>query len=121
MSVVDDDSSCTKVAVKKLLPKIVAWQQEKGYPLKLSAEATLKLADDPELLDLMFRANFREVFTGIENPRPASLTETQTNCTTCGATRRRTIWRASLMRALWCRSGLSSVSTKTTPTLLPSS
>ena len=67
----------TRLRSKKLLPKIIACQHEQDYPLKLSTEATLNLADDPELLDLMFRANFREVFIGIENPRPASLAETQ--------------------------------------------
>ena len=74
---VDDNFIGNKVAVKKLLPEIIAWQIEHDYPLILSTEATLNLADDPELMDLMYQANFREVFIGIESPRPASLEETK--------------------------------------------
>ena len=75
--VVDDNFIGNKVAVKTLLPEIIAWQEAHGYPLTLSTEATLNLADDPVLLDLMFRANFRDVFIGIESPREASLAETR--------------------------------------------
>ncbi|MEL6887847.1 MAG: radical SAM protein [Pseudomonadota bacterium] len=75
--VVDDNFIGNKVAVKKLLPEIIAWQEKHGYPLTLSTEATINLADDPDLLDLMCRANFRDVFIGIESPRAASLAETR--------------------------------------------
>jgi radical SAM superfamily enzyme YgiQ (UPF0313 family) len=43
--------------------------------MQLITEASIDLADDPELLELMYRANFRSVFIGIETPRPASLQE----------------------------------------------
>ena len=43
----------------------------------LSTEASINLADDPELLDLLYRANFRHVFIGIETPRMESLKETK--------------------------------------------
>ncbi|WP_245306351.1 radical SAM protein [Roseovarius aestuariivivens] len=75
--VVDDNFIGNKVAVKKMLPAIIDWQQAHGYPLVLSTEATLNLADDPELMDLMVEANFREVFIGIESPRAAALQETK--------------------------------------------
>ena len=48
-----------------------------GYPLRLTTEASINLADDAELLDLLYRANFRSVFIGIETPREASLRETK--------------------------------------------
>ena len=32
---------------------------EHSYPLRLATEASINLADDPELLELMYRANFR--------------------------------------------------------------
>ncbi len=75
--IVDDNFIGNKVAVKQLLPEIIAWQERHGYPLTLSTEATLNLADDPDLLDMMYRANFRDVFIGIESPRAASLAETR--------------------------------------------
>ncbi|RLT13537.1 MAG: hypothetical protein DWI25_06830 [Planctomycetota bacterium] len=48
-----------------------------NYPLRLTTEASIDLADDEELLDLMYRANFRSVFIGIETPRIDSLIETK--------------------------------------------
>jgi radical SAM superfamily enzyme YgiQ (UPF0313 family) len=47
------------------------------YPLRLTTEASVNLADDEELLDLMYHANFRSVFIGIETPRIESLKETK--------------------------------------------
>jgi radical SAM superfamily enzyme YgiQ (UPF0313 family) len=52
------------------------WKQH-NYPLRLTTEASIDLADQPELLDLMYRANFRSVFIGIETPRIESLKETK--------------------------------------------
>jgi radical SAM superfamily enzyme YgiQ (UPF0313 family) len=51
--------------------------EEHGYPLRLTTEASIDLANDAELLDLMYRANFRSVFIGIETPRMDSLKETK--------------------------------------------
>jgi radical SAM superfamily enzyme YgiQ (UPF0313 family) len=46
-----------------------------GYPLSLGTEASLNLADDPGLLEMVARAGFEEVFVGIESPNPGSLEE----------------------------------------------
>jgi radical SAM superfamily enzyme YgiQ (UPF0313 family) len=73
---VDDNFIGNKREAKKLLPRIIAWQMEHGYPLTFITEASVNLADDPELLDLMVKANFRSVFVGIETPRMDSLIET---------------------------------------------
>ena len=51
--------------------------EEHGYPLHLTTEASIDLAEDPELLEMMYRANFRSVFIGIETPRIDSLNETK--------------------------------------------
>ena len=75
--VVDDNFIGNKKAAKELLRQIIAWQKEHGYPLRLNTEASVNLADDAELLDLMYEANFRAVFIGIETPREASLKETK--------------------------------------------
>ena len=75
--VVDDNFIGNKGEAKKLLHSIIAWQREHGYPLQLSTEASINLADDREFIELMVQANFRQVFIGIETPREASLMETR--------------------------------------------
>jgi radical SAM superfamily enzyme YgiQ (UPF0313 family) len=73
--VVDDNLIGNKRAIKPLLRDVAAWQQANGYPLVLFTEASLDLAEDAELLDLMVEANFVTVFVGIESPSEASLRE----------------------------------------------
>jgi len=75
--IVDDNFIGNKLLAQELLLRIIPWQKEHGYPLKLSTEASVNLADDAEFLDLMYQANFRHVFLGIETPREASLKETK--------------------------------------------
>ncbi len=75
--IVDDNFIGNKKKAKALLEKIVPWMERHRYPLRLTTEASIDLADDPELLELMYRANFRSVFIGIETPRLASLQETK--------------------------------------------
>ena len=75
--IVDDNFIGNKKKAKDLLEQIVPWMEEHRYPLRLTTEASIDLADDPELLDLMYRANFRSVFIGIETPRMDSLRETK--------------------------------------------
>ncbi|MBI4614591.1 MAG: DUF4070 domain-containing protein [Planctomycetes bacterium] len=75
--IVDDNFIGNKAAAKGLLRIIVPWQERHGYPLRLMTEASINLADDAELLELMYAANFRQVFIGIETPREASLRETK--------------------------------------------
>ena len=75
--IVDDNFIGNKKKAKDLLEQIVPWMEEHRYPLRLTTEASIDLADDPELLDLMYRANFRSVFIGIETPRMDSLKETK--------------------------------------------
>jgi radical SAM superfamily enzyme YgiQ (UPF0313 family) len=75
--IVDDNFIGDKGKAKALLEQLVPWMEQHKYPLRLTTEASINLADDPELLDLMYRANFRSVFIGIETPRQASLEETK--------------------------------------------
>jgi hypothetical protein len=56
---------------------LIPWQKANGYPLALSTEASINLAEDDELMELMTEANFRHVFIGIESPRAESLKETR--------------------------------------------
>jgi radical SAM superfamily enzyme YgiQ (UPF0313 family) len=74
---VDDNFIGNKIEAKRLLRRIIEWQEQRDFPLEFVTEASINLANDPELIDLMVQANFRSVFIGIETPREASLTETR--------------------------------------------
>ena len=74
---VDDNFIGNKREAKKLLRAIVAWQKTLRRPLHLSTEASINLADDAEMLQLMREACFDRVFVGIETPNLASLKETR--------------------------------------------
>jgi radical SAM superfamily enzyme YgiQ (UPF0313 family) len=74
---VDDNFIGNKKAVKAFLPRLIAWQQEHGYPFKFSTEASINLSDDAELLALMRAANFTMIFVGIESPDTDTLVSMQ--------------------------------------------
>src|SRR5262249_24354307 len=62
-----------KKALKAFLPELARWQRAHDQPFEFSTEASLNLADDPALLEMMKAANFFTVFVGIESPDPESL------------------------------------------------
>ncbi|WP_375308794.1 B12-binding domain-containing radical SAM protein [Bradyrhizobium sp. A11] len=70
---VDDNFIGNKKSLRQFLPQLAEWQRAHGYPFELSTEASVNLADDPELLELMGAANFFAIFVGIESPDPATL------------------------------------------------
>lgn len=74
---VDDNFIGNKKAIKKFLPVLEQWQVEHGHPFMFSTEASINLADDPELLGMMARANFFAVFVGIESPDTNTLIAAQ--------------------------------------------
>ncbi len=71
--VVDDNFIGNRRNAKQMLRVLIPWQQERGYPFSFSTEASVDLAGDQELMDLMTAANFGSVFLGIETPDQASL------------------------------------------------
>jgi radical SAM superfamily enzyme YgiQ (UPF0313 family) len=73
--IVDDNFIGNKIKVKKLLPKIIKWMKKRKYPFSLFTEASLNLADDEELMNLMVLAGFNKVFLGLETPIKESLAE----------------------------------------------
>jgi radical SAM superfamily enzyme YgiQ (UPF0313 family) len=77
VSFMDDNFIGNKKEIRKLLPLLKAWQEERGYPFEFATQATVNLADDPNLLALMSEANFVFVFFGIESPDPETLISTQ--------------------------------------------
>jgi len=74
---VDDNFIGNKRYLKThLLPALIEWRQDKKGCVFFT-EASINLADDAELLDLMVKAGFDSVFIGIETPNNDSLTECQ--------------------------------------------
>ncbi|HIK05194.1 MAG TPA: DUF4070 domain-containing protein [Trichormus sp. M33_DOE_039] len=70
---VDDNFIGNKRNVKLLLKELKVWMQEHQYPFKFDTEASVDLAQDQELLDLMVESGFSAVFLGIETPDEDSL------------------------------------------------
>ncbi|MFZ3044466.1 MAG: B12-binding domain-containing radical SAM protein [Desulfatirhabdiaceae bacterium] len=72
---VDDNFIGNKGYIKtQLLPALIDWRKDKKGCVFFT-EASINLADDPELLDMMVTAGFDSVFIGIESPDEVSLTE----------------------------------------------
>jgi len=74
---VDDNLIGNRKSLRIFLPHLIAWQQAHDFPFEFSTEASINLADDHELLELMRKANFFAVFVGIESPDPATLIHTK--------------------------------------------
>ena len=71
---VDDNFIGNKAKLKKeLLPQLIRWMQRRHYPFRFITEASINLADDSHLMELMVKAGFISVFVGIETPEEASL------------------------------------------------
>jgi radical SAM superfamily enzyme YgiQ (UPF0313 family) len=70
---VDDNFIGNRKAAKDMLPHLVAWQKQHGYPLQFACEATLNIAKQPEILALMREASFLGLFVGIETPEADAL------------------------------------------------
>ncbi|QXE89223.1 B12-binding domain-containing radical SAM protein [Geomonas subterranea] len=74
---VDDNFIGDKRKLKaEVLPAMTAWMEAHRHPFFFYTEASINLADDPHLLELMVAAGFQEVFIGIETPEKDSLRET---------------------------------------------
>jgi radical SAM superfamily enzyme YgiQ (UPF0313 family) len=75
--IVDDNLIGNKKAIKEILKEVIEWQRTNGFPLTFVAEASIDLADDSELMQLMAEANIGAVFVGIESTNEESLRETR--------------------------------------------
>ena len=72
---VDDNFIGNKGYLKKhLLPALIDWRKGKRG-IHFNTEASVNLADDMELMEMMVEAGFDTVFVGIETPDEGSLAE----------------------------------------------
>jgi radical SAM superfamily enzyme YgiQ (UPF0313 family) len=74
---VDDNFIGNKRNVKLFLHELKDWQSERHYPFGFLTEASIDLAEDVELMELMLECNFGTVFIGIETPDEGSLSLTK--------------------------------------------
>jgi radical SAM superfamily enzyme YgiQ (UPF0313 family) len=73
---VDDNFIGNKGKLKKeILPAIAEWMEKRKHPFYLNTEASINLADDEGVMQLMVKAGFEAVFIGIESPNEESLVE----------------------------------------------
>ncbi len=74
---VDDNLIGNKKSLRKFLPELKQWMGRKNFPFEFSTEASINLADDPELLTALSDTNFFAIFVGIESPDTDTLVSMQ--------------------------------------------
>jgi len=72
---VDDNFIGNKAKAKETLRFLADYQERHGRSLRCGTEASLNLADDPELLALFRAAGFEWAFLGLETPDAQTLRE----------------------------------------------
>lgn len=74
VSIVDDNFIGNKKYIKMhLLPLMKDWMIEHKYPFSFNIQASIDMADDPELMEMLTEAGFGSAFIGIETPEEISL------------------------------------------------
>ena len=75
--IVDDNFIGNHKRALELARNLEEWQVAHDYPFLFYTEASIDLAQRPELMEAMVRANFYYVFIGIESPSEQALLETR--------------------------------------------
>ncbi len=73
--IVDDNFIGNKARTRTLLHALIEWRERTRTGIGFLTEASVNLADDPELCALMVQAGFKKVFVGIETPSTEALAE----------------------------------------------
>lgn len=71
--VVDDNFVAIPPRTKALLRELIPWMDRRRSPFRFVTQASINLAGDDELLELMVRAGFEKVCIGIESTDPEAL------------------------------------------------
>ncbi len=72
---VDDNFIGNKKETKNLLKALAQWRNSRKAKMTFMTEASLNVADDEELMDLLTQAGFNSLFIGLETPSEESLAE----------------------------------------------
>ena len=64
-----------QLARTHLLPILIEWMQAHDYPFTFTGAASVNLAKDPEIMDMLVSAGFESVTLGLESPHDESLAE----------------------------------------------
>ncbi|HOW65683.1 MAG TPA: DUF4070 domain-containing protein [Candidatus Paceibacterota bacterium] len=72
---VDDNFIGNRKNTRDLLLEMIRWREQTGHTMGFLTEASVNLADDSELCDLMVKAGFKKVFIGLETPSLEALVE----------------------------------------------
>jgi radical SAM superfamily enzyme YgiQ (UPF0313 family) len=105
---VDDNFVGDPRRCKELLRAMIGWRRATGAHMTFLTEASVNMAEDPELLRLMVEAGFKKVFLGIETPSAESLQECHKmqNLRSDLQALARSMWRMGVRergrRAYWC-------------------
>ena len=75
--VVDDNFIGNRKNALQLVKELAVWGDVHGRPFIYFTQASVDLADRPELMEAMVAANFIFVFLGIESPSAEALNETK--------------------------------------------
>ena len=73
--VVDDNFIGNRRRTRELLTTLIEWRHRVGTKMGFLTEASVNLADNEELCELMVQAGFKKVFLGIETPSAGGLVE----------------------------------------------
>ena len=71
--IVDDNFIGNRKKVRLILKEIALWMNEHNKPFVFSTEASISVADDIEIVNLLKECNFSGLFVGIETPDEESL------------------------------------------------
>jgi len=76
---VDDNFIGNVARARRLLKELLAWSESRGRPFEFYTQASVNVASEPEVLDLMSRCHFCQIFLGIETQDEESLKLTGKN------------------------------------------